>query len=115
MRIVQKPWGAEKIFAETNSYMGKIIIIEPGKRLSRQYHNYKSETFMVLNGTLTLEIGQLPNLMTYILQAEDCFDCPKGTIHRLICDAKETEAVQIVEVSTSHPDDIVRLEDDYGR
>jgi len=116
MRIIQKPWGCEKIWAETNkNYLGKIIVIEPGHRLSRQYHQFKSETFMVLKGVLTLEIGSGANIKTHILQVEDCFDCPAGIIHRLICDDKEPEAVQVVEVSTYHPYDIVRLEDDYGR
>ncbi len=57
MRIVDKPWGHEEIWAETKDYVGKILEINPGHKLSRQYHNLKEETFRVLEGILTLEIG----------------------------------------------------------
>jgi mannose-6-phosphate isomerase len=115
MRIVQKPWGHEEIWAETTNYVGKVLVINPGHRLSRQYHNLKEESFRVLSGTLILEIGPKETLQTFILGAGDCYHCPPGTIHRMICDVEESEAVKVLEVSTNHLDDVVRLEDEYKR
>ncbi len=115
MRIVQKPWGHEEIWAETDSYVGKILVINPGHRLSRQYHNLKEETFRVISGTLTLEIGQGDDMETLTLEVGDSFHCPPKTIHRMICKPEELNSVQVAEVSTNHLDDVVRLEDDYKR
>lgn len=115
MRIVQKPWGYEEIWAETSSYVGKVLVINPGHRLSRQYHNLKEETFRVLSGTLILEIGAKEVLQTFILGPGDSFHCPPKTIHRMICDIEEDEPVKVLEVSTNHLDDVVRLEDNYNR
>lgn len=115
-RIVNKPWGFEKIWAETSSYLGKVLVINPGHRLSRQYHNLKEETFMVLHGVLTLEIGMGPDATSLSLKEGESYHCPPGTIHRMICDIdNNTDAVQVAEVSTNHLDDVVRLEDDYKR
>ena len=113
MRIVQKPWGHEEIWAETSSYVGKVLVIDSGHRLSRQYHNLKEETFRVIKGVLILEIGQGEELQTHLLYEGDSFHCPPGTIHRMICGSEPN--VQVAEVSTNHLDDIVRLEDDYKR
>ncbi len=116
MRIVQKPWGHEEIWAETANYVGKVLTINPGHRLSRQYHNVKEETFRVLSGVLTLEIGQGNDMKSYDLYQSQSFHCPPGTIHRMICDAEvNNQPVQVLEVSTNHLDDVVRLEDDYKR
>jgi mannose-6-phosphate isomerase-like protein (cupin superfamily) len=114
-RIVKKPWGHEEIWAETESYVGKVLVINPGHRLSRQYHAQKEETFRVLSGFLTLEIGQGSEMTTLELRAGDSYHCPPGTIHRMICSDKEYESVKVLEVSTNHLDDVVRLEDDYKR
>jgi len=54
---IEKPWGHEEIWAETASYVGKLLVIKPGEKLSRQYHNFKEETFRVLTGDMTLELG----------------------------------------------------------
>lgn len=116
MRIVNKPWGFEKIWAETDNYLGKVLSIDPGHKLSRQFHNFKEETFMVQFGVLTLEIGEGDKIVTHILLAGDSFHCPPKTIHRMICDPKyNEEAVEVLEVSTAHLTDVVRLEDDYNR
>ncbi len=119
MRIVNKPWGHEEIWAETKDYVGKVLFINPGHRLSRQYHNVKEETFRVLSGTLTLEIGDGDDpdngITTHTLEAGESFHCPPRTVHRMICNSEELNAVQVVEVSTPHLDDVVRLEDDYKR
>lgn len=115
MRIVNKPWGHEEIWAETDNYVGKILFIKPGHRLSRQYHNLKEETFRVISGILTLEIGQGDDMETLTLQEGDSFHCLPKTIHRMICKSEELNSVQVAEVSTNHLDDVVRLEDDYKR
>lgn len=115
MRLVQKPWGHEEIWAETNNYVGKVLFINPGHRLSRQYHNLKEETFRVLSGVLLLEIGQGEDLFCFYMTPGMTYHCPPGTIHRMCCEANEKEPVQVLEVSTNHLDDVVRLEDDYKR
>jgi mannose-6-phosphate isomerase-like protein (cupin superfamily) len=98
--IIDKPWGHEEIWAQSSRYAGKILVINKGHRLSRQYHNVKEETIMVLEGTLVCEEGP-----------RSVGDRP-GTIHRFC--AEETD-VRLVEVSTSEIQDVVRLEDDYRR
>jgi mannose-6-phosphate isomerase len=115
MRIVQKPWGHEEIWAETDNYVGKILVINPGHRLSRQYHNLKEETFRVLSGQLILEIGEGDKIKVFVLLPEESYHCHPGTIHRMICDHGSSEPVKVLEVSTNHLDDVVRLEDDYNR
>lgn len=117
MRTVDKPWGEELIWAETETYVAKILKIEPGHRLSRQYHNVKEETFMVIHGVLTLEIGMGPQMTSHTLSVGSVYHCPPKTIHRMVCkpELNGTEAVQVMEVSTNHLDDVVRLEDDYKR
>jgi mannose-6-phosphate isomerase-like protein (cupin superfamily) len=117
MRFVDKPWGHEEIWAETPAYVGKILTINPGHKLSRQYHNLKEETFRVLEGILTLEIGDVndPEFHIMHLYDGDSFHCPPKTIHRMICHAGHEKAVKVLEVSTNHLDDVIRLEDDYKR
>jgi mannose-6-phosphate isomerase len=118
-RMVEKPWGHEEIFAETKNYLGKILVINPNHRLSRQYHNFKEETFRVLSGVLTLEIGEGDHIATLIMQPGDSFHCSPKTIHRMICEkSRNQQAVQILEVSTNPEgikEDVIRLEDDYIR
>lgn len=115
MRIVQKPWGYEEIWAETTNYVGKVLVINPGHRLSRQYHNLKEETFRILSGELILEIGQGSEMQVSVLLPGESYHCIPKTIHRMICDIASPEPVHVLEVSTNHLDDVVRLEDDYNR
>ena len=111
MRIVDKPWGHEEIWAETARYAGKFLIISAGGMLSRQYHVKKEETIHVLEGTLILEIGQNPP-QRLLLQPGETYHVTPGTVHRFC--AGETP-VRLVEVSTPELDDVVRLEDKYAR
>ncbi len=111
MRRVEKPWGYELIWAETARYVGKILHINAGQRLSRQYHNKKEETFLVQTGEMDLEIGQGDDLKTIRLGALQSFHCVPLTIHRMIA----VTDVDVCEVSTPELDDVVRLEDVYGR
>jgi quercetin dioxygenase-like cupin family protein len=113
--IIEKPWGHEEIWAQANRYVGKILVIKKGHRLSRQYHRVKEETIMVLDGVLLLEKGpshQGAELECYTLYPGDIFHVFPGTIHRFCA---EVEDVRLVEVSTPEISDIVRLEDDYRR
>jgi mannose-6-phosphate isomerase-like protein (cupin superfamily) len=111
MRRVDKPWGHEVIWAETERYVAKVLVIRQGQRLSRQYHERKDETFFVETGEMDLEIGDGPNLKTLRLGPGQSFHCPPGTIHRMI----GATDVRVFEVSTPDLDDVVRLEDAYGR
>ncbi len=111
MRRVEKPWGYELIWAETPRYVGKVLHITRGARLSRQYHNKKEETFLVQSGEMDLEIGQGADLRTLRMKPLDSYHCLPGTVHRMIA----VTDVDVVEVSTPELDDVVRLEDAYGR
>lgn len=108
--IIEKPWGYEYIWAKTDNYVGKILHIETGKKLSLQYHKVKDETILVKSGILKLTIGQ-DNPKIFYVSSGQSHHIEPGTIHRM-------EAVQecdVIEVSTPELDDVVRLEDDYGR
>jgi mannose-6-phosphate isomerase len=111
MRRVSKPWGYEIIWAETERYVGKILHIDAGARLSRQYHVKKDETFLVQSGEMDLEVGHGADLQVIRMRERDSFHCPPRTIHRMVA----VTDVDVVEVSTPELDDVVRLEDAYGR
>jgi mannose-6-phosphate isomerase-like protein (cupin superfamily) len=111
MRRVEKPWGHEVIWAETDRYVAKVLVILAGQRLSRQYHERKDETFFVESGEMDLEIGQGADMKTLRLGQGRSFHCPPGTIHRMVA----ATDVRVFEVSTPDLDDVVRLEDAYGR
>ena len=111
MRRVEKPWGYELIWAETPRYVGKVLHIAAGQRLSRQYHERKDETFLVQTGEMDLEIGKGADIRTLRMRPNESFHCPPGTVHRMIA----VTDVDVVEVSTPELDDVVRLEDAYGR
>jgi mannose-6-phosphate isomerase len=111
MRRVDKPWGYELIWAETSRYVGKVIHITAGQRLSRQYHEVKEETLFVQTGTMVLEIGPAEAVETKRLGPGEVFHVTPRTIHRMIA---ETD-VDVIEVSTPELMDVVRLEDAYGR
>ena len=112
VRVVEKPWGHEEIFAATPSYVGKILFIRQGESLSLQYHEVKEETLRVLDGQLDLRLGpSAAELETYILTEGHVFHISPGTVHRM----SAVTDCRLLEVSTNHLDDVVRLEDRYGR
>jgi len=111
MRRVEKPWGYELIWAEAERYVGKILHINAGQRLSRQYHKKKEETFLVQTGEMDLEIGVGPEQKTIRMKQFDTFHCLPNTVHRMVA----VTDVDVFEVSTPELDDVVRLEDAYGR
>jgi len=110
---VNKPWGNEMIFAHNERYVGKILHIKEGHRLSKQYHKVKDETIYVIQGRLQLEVGEDGDTQVMILRSGDAFHIKPGTIHRFC--AYDNQDVRLFEVSTPELDDIVRLEDDYDR
>ncbi len=111
MRRVDKPWGHELVWAETARYVGKILHIRAGQRLSRQYHQVKEETLMVQAGEMDLEVGPTGSIEIRRMKPGDVFHVLPGTIHRMIA----VSDVDVLEVSTPELDDVVRLEDVYGR
>ena len=111
-RIVDKPWGHELIWAETDKYVGKYLFIESGKRLSRQYHEKKDETIFVIGGKLTLEIGEGGEQKKITLGNYESYHITPGTIHRFCA---EHGAVHLIEASTTELNDVIRLEDDFNR
>jgi len=111
-RTSEKPWGGELIWAETKDYVGKILFIKKDHRLSRQYHEVKEETIFVKTGILGLEIGQGDEIEQIPLNAGQTYHVKPGTIHRFCAPYGD---VELIEVSTPHLDDVVRIEDDYNR
>lgn len=111
MRRVDKPWGHELIWAETPRYVGKLLHILAGHRLSRQYHRVKDETLLIQSGEMELEIGPAESIEKRRMIAGDVFHVRPGTIHRMVA----VTDVDVIEVSTPELDDVVRIEDIYGR
>ena len=113
-RIVEKPWGHEEIWAETERYVGKILHINPGHRLSLQYHRVKMETLYVLEGTLT--VWNDDDDRSYVICGPgSVYHVNPGQVHRFGADETETKAIKVLEVSTPEIEDVVRLSDDYKR
>ncbi len=112
-RTVEKPWGSELIWAHTSAYAGKILFVKAGESLSLQFHNEKDESWYVLEGRARVELGKAGEgmLEEAVIGAGQAFHFPPGTVHRV----KALEDTRILEVSTPQLDDVVRLEDDYGR
>ena len=109
--IVEKPWGYEKIWARTGSYVGKLLHINRGHRLSEQYHRIKDETIYVLEGILHLELDG--GKQTLFLSKGESYRITPGTVHRFA--APDHLSVELMEVSTPELEDVVRTADDYDR
>jgi mannose-6-phosphate isomerase len=112
-RRVEKPWGWELIWADTDLYVGKILFVRAGQSLSLQFHNVKDEAWYVESGRAELELGEAGQgiLNTEVIVPGSAFHFVPGTVHRVTA----LEDTTIIEVSTPHLDDVVRLEDRYGR
>ena len=110
---VEKPWGYELIWAKTERYAGKILFVRAGESLSLQFHRVKDEAWYVLSGRAKLELGAPGErvLNSEVVGAGAAFHFPPGTVHRITA----VEDTTILEVSTPELDDVVRLEDRYGR
>ncbi|HEV7147009.1 MAG TPA: cupin domain-containing protein [Pedococcus sp.] len=114
--FVSKPWGREMIFAEIDDlYVGKVLFVNAGESLSLQLHNQKTETICVISGRGRLEFGTDPAaLESTAFGTGDAVHLPAGVLHRLIAD----EELVLAEVSTAFSgwrEDVVRLDDRYGR
>ena len=111
-RRVDKPWGHELIWAHTEHYVGKILVIEAGRRLSLQRHEIKDETILVMSGRLRLFLEDDDGVVRASELGPGEFRRVKtGRIHRY----EAIERCELIEVSTPELDDVVRLEDDFGR
>jgi mannose-6-phosphate isomerase len=112
-RRVEKPWGYELIWAETEHYVGKVLFVKAGESLSLQFHREKDESWLVHQGRAKLELGSAGDavLREEVIAAGACFRFRPGTVHRVTA----LEDTTILEVSTPQLDDVVRLEDAYGR
>jgi mannose-6-phosphate isomerase-like protein (cupin superfamily) len=112
-RRVEKPWGWELIWAETEHYVGKLLFVRAGESLSLQFHREKDESWLVREGRAKVELAQAGEAVTSaeIVASGAAFRFRPGTVHRVT----GVEDTLILEVSTPHLDDVVRLEDRYGR
>jgi mannose-6-phosphate isomerase len=113
VRYVEKPWGHEVIWAHTPLYVGKVLHIKAGQALSVQYHEQKDETIYLLSGEMIYRVGEVAGgeLKEISLKAGESFRNEPGMVHQM-------EAVtdcDVLEASTPHLDDVVRLKDRYGR
>ena len=111
---VDKPWGHELVWARTDRYVGKILHVRKGESLSLQYHKVKDETILLQSGRLLFEtraVGEEGDLKRLEMEPGDVFHIVPGTLHRMT----GLEDCDILEVSTPELDDVVRLEDRYGR
>jgi len=111
-RRVEKPWGWELVWAEADAYAGKLLFVRAGESLSLQYHEAKDESWLVQEGRARLELGGVGDeLETIEITAGEAFRFRPRTVHRVTA----IEDTLLVEVSTTQLDDVVRLEDKYGR
>lgn len=108
---VEKPWGYELIWAHTERYVGKILHINKGESLSYQYHRVKDESIRLLRGEMQLEVEAEGDKKTIRFMPGECFHITPGMKHRMTA----LEDCDVLEVSTPELDDVVRLEDRYGR
>jgi quercetin dioxygenase-like cupin family protein len=112
VRRVDKPWGHEIWWAQTDRYAGKLLFVRAGERLSLQYHEIKDETSYLISGRLTLLKGPAADQLTSRgLAPGDSWRNQPGEVHTI----EAVEDALIAEVSTPELDDVVRLEDRYGR
>jgi mannose-6-phosphate isomerase len=110
---IDKPWGWEQIWAKTDRYVSKILFVRAGEALSLQFHNQKDETWYFQSGRAEVELAQAGDPVTNreIVGPGAAFHLKAGTVHRV----RAIEDTTVFEVSTTEFDDVVRLEDLYGR
>jgi mannose-6-phosphate isomerase len=113
VKKVEKPWGYELIWALTDIYCGKVLFVKAGHSLSLQFHKQKDESWLVQSGRAKLELGEVGEsvLKEEVIAPGAAFHYTPGTVHRVTA----IEDTTILEVSTPQLDDVVRLEDAYGR
>ena len=112
VKRVEKPWGHELIWAHTDRYVGKVLHIKAGESLSLQYHERKDETIHVLRGRMVFLVGESEDELREVeLDEGMSFRVQPGTLHRMTA----VSDCDLLEASTPELDDVVRLEDRYGR
>ncbi|HEY7002645.1 MAG TPA: cupin domain-containing protein [Gaiellaceae bacterium] len=112
VKRVEKPWGYELVFAATDRYCGKVIFVRGGEEISLQFHRSKDETIYVQSGRVEFEIGDPGgSLDIEVVGPGRAFHIGAGTVHRV----RALEDTVLLEVSTPETEDVVRLEDRYGR
>lgn len=112
IRKVEKPWGYELIFAHTDRYVGKVLHVDAGHALSLQYHEIKDETLFLTDGEVELQVEEDGKMVTTVLRGGESYRIKPFTKHRMVAGENGCD---IIEVSTPELDDVVRLEDRYGR
>ena len=111
-RRIEKPWGWELVWAEADDYVGKLLFVRAGESLSLQYHELKDESWLVQQGRARLELGEVVGELEVLeIAPGDAYRFRPRTVHRVTA----LEDTTVVEVSTNHLTDVVRLEDEYGR
>jgi mannose-6-phosphate isomerase len=112
VKKVDKPWGFELVYALTDTYCGKIIFIRKDEQLSLQFHREKDEVVYLYEGRIEMEIGDPGGALdSEVVGPGRAFHIAPGTVHRW----RALEDSVVLEVSTPEVDDVVRLEDRYGR
>ena len=113
VRKIEKPWGHELIWSLTDAYCGKLLFVEAGHSLSLQFHREKDEAWLIQSGRAKLELGEAGDSVLHqeIVGPGEAFHYRPGTVHRVTA----LEDTTILEVSTPQLEDVVRLEDRYGR
>ncbi len=111
VKRVEKPWGYELIWAQTDRYVGKVIHVQAGHALSLQYHNRKEETLLLWRGRLEFELREDDRIRRWEMTPGDRAHINPGAVHRMTA----IEDSDVFEVSTPELDDVVRIEDRYGR
>jgi mannose-6-phosphate isomerase-like protein (cupin superfamily) len=109
---VEKPWGYELIWAHTSQYVGKILHVNAGETLSLQYHEVKDETIFLFSGEMRFWAGPSVEALEEIsLRDGEAFRVRPGTVHRM----QAVTDCDILEASTPHLEDVMRIQDRYGR
>ncbi|MFT5680001.1 MAG: mannose-6-phosphate isomerase [Myxococcota bacterium] len=112
VKRVEKPWGHEEIWAETADYVGKVLVIKQGHRLSLQHHIVKEETIRIASGIMELELESAEGVLeSHTLHPGESHHIAPGRRHRMYA----VTDCEVYEVSTPHLSDVVRHQDDYGR
>ncbi|HTN52217.1 MAG TPA: cupin domain-containing protein [Anaeromyxobacter sp.] len=108
---VEKPWGHELWWAQSERYVGKILHVKAGTQLSLQYHERKDETIHLWSGEMVLVLQEDGKLVDHSMQPGESYRVRPGTVHRM----RAITDCDVLEVSTPEVDDVVRVQDDYGR
>lgn len=108
---VEKPWGYELWWAHNERYVGKLLHIKAGAQLSLQYHERKDETIHLFRGQMVLVLGDGKALVDHAMREGESYRVRPGTVHRM----RAVTDCDVLEVSTPEVEDVVRVQDDYGR